>query len=71
MRNELVHEARWLGEPIGYSANADANELIQDLKHFNSQLILGFLAIECEFRRRENSRQIQALDLAPIMPAAT
>ena len=63
LRNELLHEARWLGQPLGYAADATAHDIISDLKHFNSQLILGFLGIACRFRASVYDRQMHALDL--------
>lgn len=63
VRNELVHEARWLGQPLGFSANSDTWELLVQLKYFNSQLLLGLLGIECGFRQRAYSRQTEALDV--------
>lgn len=64
-RNELVHEARWAGEPLGYAVSQDGHEMIMDLSYFCSQLILGLLGIDCGFRRYTNSRQIQGFDLRP------
>lgn len=62
-RNELVHEARWLGQPLGYTADSRSWEMLMHLRHFNSQLILGVLGIECEFRSHLYSGQTQGLDV--------
>ncbi|MBI3707616.1 MAG: hypothetical protein HY246_08060 [Proteobacteria bacterium] len=63
LRNELIHEARWVGEPLGYAVGTDAHEIIEHLKYFNSQLILGVLGIACKFRSLTYPYQTQALDL--------
>jgi len=62
-RNALVHEARWLGQPLGYAADSGSWDLLQSVKHFNSQLLLGVLGIECKFRSTVYDRQIHALDV--------
>ena len=62
-RNELVHEARWLGQPLGYTADTASWEMLMNLKHFNSQLLLGVLNIGCTFRSALYDRQIRALDV--------
>ena len=62
LRNELFHEARWLGEPIGYKSSDDAHEVLMNLRHFNSQLILGLLDIDCGFRAAVYCRAIHPLD---------
>lgn len=62
-RNELVHEARWDGEPIGYAGGQDGYDLTLDLRHFCSQVILRLLGVECEFCRHTYSRQLQGLDV--------
>lgn len=61
MRNELVHEARWLGEPLGYAVSADAHHIILSLQHYCSQIILGVLNVPCEFRKHCYSYQIEPL----------
>lgn len=62
LRNNLVHEARWLGEPIGYAATQDGHEIIMALTYFNSQVILGALGIECAFRKQPYG----SLQIAPL-----
>lgn len=62
-RNELVHEARWLGQPLGYAADSESWEMLKNLEHFNSQLLLGVMGIDCKFRSALYSRQIHALDV--------
>lgn len=63
LRNELFHEARWLEEPLGYKINSDAHEILANLRFFNSQLILGFLDIECAFRNAIFDHQRHGLDV--------
>jgi hypothetical protein len=62
-RNALVHEARWLGQPLGYAADSESWDMLKNLEHFNSQLLLGAMGIECRFRSALYTRQIQALDV--------
>lgn len=64
-RNQLIHEARWQGKPIGYAVSQVGHEMILNLQHFCSQIILGLLDIECLFRRHQYSGQLQGLDLPP------
>lgn len=62
LRNELVHEARWLERPLGYAVAQDGHDIIQALTYFNSQIILGALGIECGFRALKwGSQQIHLL----------
>ncbi len=63
VRNELIHEARWLGEPLGYAADADSWNMLQNLKHFNSQILLGVMGVECRFRSLLYNRTLQGLDV--------
>jgi len=62
-RNELIHEARWLGAPLGYSADSRSWDMLMNLKHFNSQLILGIFGIESKFGCAPYDRQVRALDV--------
>jgi hypothetical protein len=63
LRNELVHEARWLGQPLGYTADSETWDMLMNLEHFNSQLLLAALGIECKFRSTLYSAQVHALDV--------
>lgn len=63
LRNELIHEARWCGEPVGYATTADANAMLMEMKHFNAQLILGFLGINCNYRSLPYTWQMAGLDV--------
>jgi hypothetical protein len=63
LRNELVHEARWLGHPLGYAADSESWDILQQLLHFNSQLLLAVLGVECGFRATPYTAQIHALDV--------
>jgi hypothetical protein len=65
LRNQLIHEARWQGQPIGYAVFQVGHEVILNLQHFCSQIILGLLDIECIFRKHQYSGQLQGLDLLP------
>jgi hypothetical protein len=62
-RNALVHEARWLGKPLGYAVDDASHHLLSDLRYFNSQLLLAVLGIECSFRSMPNPWQTQGLDV--------
>lgn len=65
LRNQLVHEARWLDEPIGYAVNSNAHEVTMELTAFNSQIILGILGIECKFRKEKAPAwQIYCLEIS-------
>lgn len=63
IRNCLIHEGLWLGQPIGYQSTHEGHELVEQLKFFNSQIILGALGIECHFRRATFCWQIHGLDV--------
>jgi len=63
LRNELIHEARWCGEPIGYSVSTTGHDLVHALQYYNAQLILGFLDVRCRFRQTSDPMQLQALDI--------
>lgn len=63
LRNELIHEARWCGEPIGYSVSTTGHDLVHALQYYNAQLILGFLDVRCRFRQMSDPMQLQALDI--------
>lgn len=65
MRNELVHEGRWAGEPLGYAADGKGHDIIMHLDHFCAQVILGVLDIDCRYRKVEYSYQIHGLDVVP------
>jgi hypothetical protein len=56
-RNQLIHEARWLGQPLGYAADAGSYAVLRSLTRFNSQLILATLGIECRFLTADDDRQ--------------
>lgn len=62
-RNALVHEARWLGRPLGYAADSESWDMLKNLEHFNSQLLLGVMGIECKFRSALYDRNTLALDV--------
>lgn len=62
-RNTLVHEARWLSKPLGYAADSEAWDMLKNLEHFNSQILLAVMGIECKFRSTSYTRQIHALDV--------
>ena len=62
-RNELVHEARWAGEPLGYAVSDEADGLISELEFFCSQNILALLGVPCRFRGVSYSRSRQCLDV--------
>jgi hypothetical protein len=63
VRNQLIHEARWGGQPLGYIADSASWDLLMNLKHFNSQLLLAVLGVECEFRRTLFPWQTAGLDV--------
>ena len=63
-RNQLVHEARWLGQPLGYAADSVSWEMLMNLNHFNSQLLLGAIGVECKFRTARYDRQVHALEVS-------
>jgi hypothetical protein len=62
-RNQLFHEARWIGQPLGYAADAGSYAVLRSLSRFNSQLILGTLGIECAFLKADDDRQIWPLSV--------
>lgn len=62
-RNTLIHEARWAEAPIGYGVNEHNHDMIQDLQHFCSQLILRLLGVECGFCGTVYDRQMHRLDV--------
>lgn len=70
-RNELIHEARWAGEPLGYAVSNDGHMMYQEMRHFCSQIILGLLEIPCEFRKTSYSRQRHGLEVTCELPLAT
>jgi hypothetical protein len=46
LRNELLHEAKWAGEPIGYACLSDEYpNILYELKNFNCRLIAALLGI--------------------------
>lgn len=49
LRNEMFHEARFLGSPIGYSTSDESKAILRHLIVFNSQLMLKALGIRCDF----------------------
>lgn len=63
IRNELVHEGRWYGEPLGYAATAEGHDILQELIHFNSQIILGILNVKTTYRTMEYTRSVHLLDI--------
>jgi hypothetical protein len=64
LRNQLVHEALWVGEPLGYATDISAaHEMLTNLKHFNSQLILGILNIQSKFRNSLYDRNTYLLEV--------
>lgn len=65
VRNELIHEARWAGEPLGYAVSGEGHDLFMEMTFFCSQIILGLLDADCQFRKSICSRQVHGLDMAP------
>jgi hypothetical protein len=63
VRNQLIHEATFAAEPIGYAVTSKESELTHALQHFCSQIILSLLGIACEFRQAEWDSQTHALDV--------
>jgi len=63
VRNSLVHEARWLQQPLGYAVDDKSWNLLKNLEHFNSQLLLGVMGVECKFRSALYDRNTHALDV--------
>lgn len=63
IRNDLLHEARFVGEPIGFAATEEANDIEHELSHFIEQLILGMLNVRCQYRRVEYDWQQHGLDV--------
>lgn len=63
-RNQLIHEARWLNEPLGYKVDSSSHAVMQSLIRFNSQLILASLGIKCEFLKADYDRQRWGLDVS-------
>ena len=59
-RNELLHEALYLGEPIGFAVSQEYYTLEQELSGFVACCIFGLLGIDNEYTRSSvQSRQIK------------
>lgn len=52
LRNDLLHEALWAGEPIGLSHPKDYPTIHLELYYFNSRLILALLGDKSEYTRQ-------------------
>lgn len=62
-RNLLIHEALFCDEPVGYAYTEKQHEITHALSFFCSQIVLGLLSVECEFRRASWDFQMHALDV--------
>lgn len=62
-RHELLHEARLGGQPIGFTASAEIDEMGHSMAFFIEQIILGLLDVKCRFRSTCHCFQRHALDL--------
>lgn len=49
LRNELTHEAKFSGKPLGFGANQEASEATDGLIRFNQRLLLALLGVEHAF----------------------
>jgi hypothetical protein len=63
LRNELVHEGRYGGEPTGFAFPTE--NIILDLAAFVTRLILGMLSIKCAYvQTPATTRQMHGLDIS-------
>lgn len=65
LRNEIVHEARFLGNPIGYTTSDESKQLLRHLIVFNSQLILKALGVRCAFAGENYAGAKMPLQVGP------
>jgi hypothetical protein len=64
LRNELVHEARYAGRPIGFEHPGLTVPIDLTLGYFNTRLILALLGVKCAYVRSSVETRSQfALDL--------
>jgi hypothetical protein len=67
LRNDLVHEARFAGAPIGFAHPRDFPLICLELESFNTRLILAMLGVEAEYVATPcDTRQMHGLGLPPI-----
>lgn len=60
LRNELVHEAKFYGEPIGFSAPNSRSNILLELECFNSRVIAATLGATGNYTRSlSTTRQTQ------------
>jgi hypothetical protein len=65
LRNEFFHEGQYGGDPMGFAYPTTVPSITLQLKAFNTRVILGILAVDCEYvRSRVNTRCMYGLDLA-------
>jgi hypothetical protein len=60
-RNQLIHEALWCDQPIGYAVSQASYAMLRSLKRFNSQLILASLGVKCRFLEADDDRLLRPL----------
>lgn len=51
LRNDLIHEARYAGEPIGFAHAQITPPITLQLTDFCSRLIIGILGVDCDYVR--------------------
>lgn len=64
LRNEMIHEAKFAGEPIGFAYPKDNLLIARELEAFNTRLIIAMLGVDCAYvSSPTNSRQLHGLGL--------
>ena len=61
LRNALIHEALWAGEPIGFSHPVAHRNIHRELYHFNSRIILALLGDRTRYTASTIDRNMKML----------
>lgn len=64
MRNELIHESKFAGMPIGFTAKSSQSNTLLGLKAFNCKVIASIIGAEGPYTRAScETQQLQPFDL--------
>ena len=64
IRNALIHESMFAGQPVGFTASSDQSDILLDLMAFNCKVIAALIGAEGQYTRAScETKQLQAFDI--------